>query len=185
MEDSTPKLMTATEFNASVKSWTTLVRGRAVRNLHSKANRTSKEWRKRKTPKLGNSLDGDFRDFNNLIVGIRFTFERHGVFLHYGVGRGYIKQGDSVVRGRKLSRAEKNYQRLRGYSRKDTENMKIAYDGSHSVRRQRVDWLDVEIRSGIKSLADIAQEFHGDKAMAKVLQTLDRITIDKKNNYGR
>jgi hypothetical protein len=48
------------------------------------------------------------------------------------------------------------------------------------LQNPKENWLDVEIRIGIKQLADYVQEYHGDRAMQKVLEMVERMTIERK-----
>lgn len=178
MQDSDPKYTTAEEFNQSVRNWSFSIKRKSIQNLTFKTKGNSRDWKKRNTPKLKSSIDDIYKEFKNEVVGVGFNFEKHGVFVHYGVGRGYIREGGIVKRGRKLNTEEKNKQRKRGYTKKETEQMRIAISGP--INRKPVDWFDVEIRTGIGKLADIAQEYHGDKAMKRVLDTWDKLKIDKK-----
>jgi len=178
MEDSVPKLLTVEEFNNEVRDWSFSVKRKSIGNLSSKTKGDSKEWKKRSSPHLKNSIDDIYKQFNSEVVGVGFNFEKHGVFIHYGVGRGYIKEGNRVVRGRKLNDAERNVQRKRGYKNKEINEMRISGDGS--INRKPIDWFDVEIRTGIGKLADIAQGYHGDKAMKRILDTWKKLKIDKK-----
>ncbi|MBA4411128.1 MAG: hypothetical protein C0397_17135 [Odoribacter sp.] len=47
--------------------------------------------------KLANSIDSKYRKDFNVINNISFQFERHGVFVHKGVGRGYQSNGKGFV----------------------------------------------------------------------------------------
>jgi len=47
--------------------------------------------------KLANSIDSKYRKSYNVINSVTFQFERHGVFVHKGVGRGYEASGNGFV----------------------------------------------------------------------------------------
>ena len=47
--------------------------------------------------KLADSIDSKFKKEYNAINNISFQFERHGVFVHKGVGRGYQSNGAGLV----------------------------------------------------------------------------------------
>ena len=81
------------------------------------------------------------------------------MFVAYGVGNGYIREGGKVVRG------------------SHNPNRIVA---SGPIRRRPVDWLDKNIENQIQGLADIAGDYYGDKAAENVLEQLNRVTIIKK-----
>ena len=47
--------------------------------------------------KLANSIKTKFREVHDVITSVNFSFERHGVFVHKGVGRGYPISGGFVL----------------------------------------------------------------------------------------
>ena len=113
---------------------------------------------------------------------IGFNFNKYGVFVHYGVGRGWIRQGGTVVRGQKVKKgSELEFQlKQRGYAKKDIK--KYVIGGSEGNKRSPVDWFDSVLKAKIQELADIASEFYGDNAMEQLGEMLNRITIEKKYN---
>ena len=48
--------------------------------------------------KLSESISARLGKKTGVIELVSFSFERHGVFVHKGVGRGYELQGNAVVR---------------------------------------------------------------------------------------
>ena len=168
MQESTPQLITPEQFNTKVRGWTISVRQRMAGNIPES------------TGALKRSLESFVLD-NKEGIPIRayFKFERHGVFIHYGVGRGYIRANGMVVPGRRLNKQEQGQYRKRGENRKDIAKMRILYNDG-SVRRTPLDWFDMEIKVGIRELADIAQEYHGDAALERLLRQIDKATIQKK-----
>ena len=52
----------------------------------------------RSEKKLDHSITGKTKRNFDVVDRITFTFERHGVFVHKGVGRGYQMQGGMVRR---------------------------------------------------------------------------------------
>lgn len=161
MADSDPNYTTVDKFNDDVKKWTVSTRRKIRSNIKSSIKDDSKEWKGRKTKKLAQSLTYGFRKNHGEVYRIRYSFERHGVFLHYGVGRGYVRNGDTVTRG--VRAGKKDF---------------IVKNGS--INRKPVDWFDVEIKSGISVLADIAQEYHGDKALQGFAEVNKNALIDKR-----
>ena len=178
-----PKLMTEAEFNAAVKAWASGVRMSSSRNLDSMVKHDEKDWKNRTSKHLKQSLSASFKVNTGIVQRIRFQFERHGVFLHYGVGRGYVRVGNSIVRGRRLQEFEHARMMQKGYQKKELKNYKVLEkNSSGQVERKPVDWIDVEIRTGLKTLANVAQEFYGDVAMKRILDQMDKATITKKKN---
>ena len=113
--------------------------------------------------------------------GIGFKFAKHGIYVHYGVGRGYVYSNGTVVRAQRIRKGDALwYQHLaKGYTRKEIAKKYVA--GSGEIRRKPVDWLDSVLKSSIGELADIVCEYHGDKAMEQILEVLDRATIGVKS----
>lgn len=111
---------------------------------------------------------------------IAFAFPRYGVFVHYGVGRGWVRHGGSVVRG---SRVKKNTDlwhqlRKRGYTTKEMTSTVMA---SNKVRgRHPLNWLDKVIMARINNLADMAAEYAGDYARDELLKNFRKMKINKK-----
>ncbi|MDD3194420.1 MAG: hypothetical protein PHU68_01290 [Paludibacter sp.] len=152
MIDTTPSLMQAEEYNKLVKNWTLKTRSKFQHNAPVSGSGNNK------TRALRPSIDSSTKRYGKEIGKIRFGFEKHGVYIHYGVGRGYIRNGNAVVRGSK-----------------NNENVI-----SQGFKRRPNDWFDVEIKKGIRELSLIAQEYYGDWAMNKLLQQIDKATIQKK-----
>lgn len=152
MQNSTPKLITTQEFNEKVRGWTISVRSRMARNA---PKYTGVESRKRVDPKLAASLSYRIRkDREDISSRIKYQFPRHGVFIHYGVGRGYMREGGAVV--------------------------KVSRSRTQGINRRPNDWFDVEIRNNMEDLAEIAQEFYGDWALDDMLSKIEKFTIQRK-----
>lgn len=160
MENYTPKLITEGQFNESIRNWTVITRRKMRTNIQSSIKQNSKEWKGRKSKKLSQSISYRFRTQFGSIASIRYSFERHGVFLHYGVGRGYVRSGNTVTRGKRT-----------GNNSKDISN--------GAINRTPVDWFDVEIKTGLKTLADITQEYYGDLALKSILYQSNKALIQK------
>lgn len=159
MEDSTPKLITEDQFNESVRNWTVVTRRKMRTNIQSDTKQDSKEWKGRKSKKLSQSIFYRFRKQFGSISSIRYSFERHGVFLHYGVGRGYKKMGNSIYRVKKRKSGN--------------------YEVNGDIKRKQIDWFDVEIRTGLSKLAYAAQEYYGDEALRKILGNSTKFLIER------
>lgn len=168
MEDSTPTLMTVEEFNNAVKVWRMSRRREIVRNTKTLFGGKGKDGSYTRISdrttflKLSRSIKARSGSDKGIVDEVKFNFARHGVFLHYGVGRGYKKVKGSRV----VSRVKKNkagsYNNING-----------------SIKRHPVDWFDVVIRRGVKDLADTAQRFYGDQAMRDILNDIDKYLIEK------
>ncbi len=156
MQDQTPPLLSVDEFNRKVKSWTLRTRSRFKSNAPVG---TGKDSTTRAAKKLSMSIHSRTKSKQGPIYKIGFQFERHGVFVHYGVGRGYIRQGGAVVRG-------------------SHKNEKV--DRTTGFKRRPNDWFDVEVRRGMKELADITQQYYGDWAMEKILEQLENKALIQK-----
>lgn len=145
--------MTAEEFNERVRAWGETVRSRSLGTLVAETQTYSGNLRSR----LKAATDMDRGD--GLAHAVAFKFLRYGVFVAYGVGNGYIRQGGRVVRG-------------------SHDPNRIVTPGP--IRRRPVDWLDNNIEPQIQGLADIAADYYGDNAARDVLEQIGRVTIAKK-----
>ncbi len=152
-DSSNASIMSANEFNQRVKDWGETVRSRSLGTLVAETNVYSGELRSRLKSATNTARD------DGLAHAVAFKFVRYGVFVAYGVGNGYIRQGGRVVRG----------------SHDPNRNVKPG-----PIRRRPIDWLDCNIEQQIQGLADIAADYYGDNAARDVLEQIDRVTIAKK-----
>lgn len=152
-DSSNASTMSASEFNQRVKDWGETVRSRSLGTLVAETNVYSGELRSRLKSATNTARD------DGLAHAVAFKFVRYGVFVAYGVGNGYIRQGGRVVRG----------------SHDPNRNVKPG-----PIRRRPIDWLDCNIEQQIQGLADIAADYYGDNAARDVLEQIDRVTIAKK-----
>lgn len=152
-DSSNASIMSANEFNQRVKDWGETVRSRSLGTLVAETNVYSGELRSRLKSATNTARD------DGLTHAVAFKFLRYGVFVAYGVGNGYIRQGGRVVRG----------------SHDPNRNVKPG-----PIRRRPIDWLDCNIEQQIQGLADIAADYYGDNAARDVLEQIDRVTIAKK-----
>lgn len=162
MENSTPKIMTVDEFNEKVSGWSVTTRSRLASSAPVFSGERSKS---EKDETLQSSIRTSKKKQFGEIVGVGFGFARHGIYVNYGAGRG---QG-----GTKGSK----------WRNKDDEMMKTKSKSlglMNTRNRHAVDWFDGNIRMGLKELADIAQEYYGDKAMRELLDKIDKFTVSKK-----
>lgn len=151
MTETTPNLTDAQQFNKQVRDWTIKVRGRIKSNAPSSDHVSDNKLKNAIFYKLiHQSRDPE-------VSRVKFEFPRHGVFVHYGVGRGYARMGNSVVRVSRSGSAVKG-----------------------TIKRKPNDWFDVEIRAGLRDLAVIAQEYYGDWALDDMLNKMEKFTIQKR-----
>ena len=90
-----------TEQNTIVKAWKAKVlsslKGSVISEFHH--GKTGMVQRKnRDEDKLSSSLKGYIHLDYNLADGVSFRFERHGIFVHKGVGRGYSSSKNMVTK---------------------------------------------------------------------------------------
>ncbi len=91
---------------------------------------------------------------------LEFSFLRHGVFFHKGVGRGYFIQGGKVVRGYKSKV-------LRGLGgRREAEGGIVVVSGQH--RRQPKEWFSPILDMEMPGLVRMITEMRGDRALKEV-----------------
>lgn len=167
------KLITPADYNKKVLDWSVDVKQQSSIILSTRTSSSGK---------LQSKLQNRVRmDKEGIASSVGFRFYRYGVYLAYGVGRGYVRIGNRVVRGTRVTNFPQLVAQFRkkGEKDKDIKKMKIAFvDGA--VKRVPVDWLDSTIAKKIGNLGDIAGEFYGDESLSHVLDQLNKITIQKK-----
>lgn len=90
---------------------------------------------------------------------VRFRFPRHGAFVHYGVGRGWIRQSGTVVRGWR-------------------HPVKVVSPTAKG--RKAVDFLDRHIQANANEFIDLAMEWTQDRALSAIRKELRKMTLTKK-----
>lgn len=113
---------------------------------------------------------------------IGFKFPKYGVFVHYGVGRGWVRQGNAVVRGSRVKKNSEIWHQMkkRGYSTKELSKASIPIASKKpGMGRKPLDWFDKVLKAHINELADVAAEFYGDDSREKLGEMLERMTIKK------
>lgn len=112
------------------------------------------------------------------IVG--FKFNRYGVYVAYGVGRGWVRENGTVKRGSRVKKgsAAETLLKGRGYSKKDLRSYIIG--GSGGKGRKPLEWFDGVLLSRTEELGDIAAEYYGDYSMEQLEEMVGRMTITKK-----
>ena len=84
---------------------------------------------------------------------ISFEFYRYGIFLAYGVGRGYIHTSGGVIRGMRNSKSKK--------ARSSKTNGKYK-PITGAIKRKPVDWFDNTVGENQDKFADIVANYYGD-----------------------
>jgi hypothetical protein len=102
-ESTNNKLMTEAEFNAAVRKWTNSIRSEMVESASNefakgKAGTFSSIKDQMTHQKLKESITRNVRTVYGVANSVGFGFAKQGIYLHYGVGRGYVRSGGSVVR---------------------------------------------------------------------------------------
>lgn len=150
------------QYNKEIREWSQEMRMALKRQIGSMSSKGKKE--------LVRSLRYKTKVQDKEIVKIAFEFSQHGVFWHYGVGRGYIREGGKVVRGRNASKFEKTLA-----ARKNRQAGKVLTAGNAAIKRQPKEWFDPIYEKRIDSLGDILANHHGDDFFAK----FDKMKISK------
>ncbi|MFZ4400922.1 MAG: hypothetical protein ACOYO1_12875 [Bacteroidales bacterium] len=89
-----------TEQNEIVKQWRNVVL-RDLKNstsgfVHGKKGMIKRKGRSEE--KLTDSFKGKIHLFYNVADAVTFSFERHGIFVHKGVGKGYTSSNNMVTK---------------------------------------------------------------------------------------
>lgn len=164
--------MTKEEFEGVIREWAKDARSEMRGILRSKTHG------KGELQKISVSVRED-RKTTTHYAG--FGILRYGVYVAYGVGRGWIRQNGSVVRGSRVKKGSDLEAQLkkRGYTKKEIR--KYAVGGGSGKGRKPVDWFDSVLIKNIGLLADAAADYYGDYSQGKMLDMLNRSTIKK--NY--
>ena len=163
-----PETITVSEFNKQVKDWTKKVQSRAKSRLR---DATTGDSSGRGLRSITPSYKYDYGE----LFSTGFHFSYYLVFIHYGVGRGYVRKNGTVVRGRR----DDNTKFMTYRNGIPAETWKSYENDKRPVRRFGFDWMDIEIRNNLEKLADIAVAYHGDKAAKEVMQQATKLLIDK------
>jgi hypothetical protein len=85
--------------NEVIKAWKSMVTRKLKTSAHWFEGKGSMVMRgDRKEKQLWKSIRGRTHEDHGAVDRVTFLFERHGVFIHKGVGRGYQMSGNSVIR---------------------------------------------------------------------------------------
>lgn len=129
--------------NSAIKEWANPTRkelATSINNLTSKGKGD-----------LVRSLRTKYKRYYGEIDAVAFTFDRHGVFLASGVGRGYVMVDGKVVRGSKSKGGQKS---------KKTNDDIIQKSGA--LKRKPKDWFSDTLDSRVPILADQIAEMSAD-----------------------
>jgi len=159
----TPKELS--QFNLMVKRWSAMVRrklyGSVLRFRNGKPGAVTRGLERgsgRTEYKLKDNLSYKPGYYYGQIDSVSYRFERHGVFVHKGVGRGYIMSGGVVVRGHKPSKELIKYAKAQNRAVGNTIL-------SGPVRRQPADWFNIIMDKNVPELADKVAKLNADAAV--------------------
>lgn len=137
------------EYNKRVTAWGSALGSKirmAIRSLTTKGKGDLLKSLRLKTAKWYGEVDK-----------LSYHFVRHGVFVHKGVGRGYIMQGGVVVRGYKPGKVLKAAMVTANRS----VPSKILKPGE--VNRKPAEWFNPVVNENIEGLADMIAEMDADR----------------------
>lgn len=133
------------DFNKGVAGWTTKVRNKIKYRIGRLTNKGKGE--------LIRSLRSKSKRDYGEIDQITFQFARHGVFVHKGVGKGYVMKGGRVVRGYKPKVLRKRKQSL----------PPVEIPGV--MNRRPKEWFNPTLEKNIPELADMVAEMRSEQAV--------------------
>ena len=147
-----PKDISIDDYNKRVTEWgsETGVKIRsAIRTMATKGKEDLVKSLRLKTAKWYGEVDK-----------LSYHFERHGVFVHKGVGRGYAMIGGKVMRvnGSPDTQFWKEYAKLKNREYKP----KVLTAG---INRKAVEWFNPVVKDNIEKLADLVAEMNTDRVV--------------------
>jgi len=151
------------EFNQKAMQWTLSVKNVFKANIKGKMS-------SKQTGELLSSVRSRISKQGGMLNQIGFDFHRYGVFMAYGVGRGYVHTPGGVIRGMRPDSHRKSH----GIEGK---GQFTAY-GSGPLRRKPIDWFDSELPENVEKLADLIVEYYGDMYLINN-DTVSRLSIAK------
>lgn len=173
MEERIVTTQQITSFNTSVKGWGMNIRTGLKSNARTMLAHAEKR-KYNKYPPLDKSISMLTSKEYGIISSITFRFAFQGLFVHLGVGRGYVHEGNSVKLGRKYSGDEIGALKGKGYTSREIKKMRHIYKDQSGNNRTPVDWFDMTIRSGMGWLAEYAGDFWGQRAMNAIFSQMDK-----------
>ncbi len=157
------KIINEGEFNQRTMQWTMDVRSIFKANIKGKMSA-------KQTGELLSSVKSRISKSGGMLNRIGFDFHRYGVFMAYGVGRGYVHTPGGVIRGMRSDAHRKS----KGREGKG----QFSLYGSGPLRRKPVDWFDSELPENVEKLADLIMEYYGDMYLINK-DTVTRLSIEK------
>lgn len=140
------------EQNEAVSKWASMVqrrlRDRTSYFVHGKHGTTNRPGRTEKN--LGDSIRSITKKSYGVIDRVTYTFERHGVFVHKGVGRGYKMQGGMVIRTAKSE---------------DPATRQPTWWGDDPRPRLPNEWFNPLLEQTLPELADKLAEINADAVL--------------------
>ena len=140
------------EYNRRVSRWGLELEGK----LRSSIGMLTSKGKGR----LVKSLRLKTAEWSGEVDKLSYHFLRHGVFLHKGVGRGYVMQGGVVVRGQKPGKVLKAAAANAGRSIA-SKVLKLG-----EINRNAVEWFNPVVSGSIESLADMVTEMNADRVVS-------------------
>lgn len=160
--------MTAEEiavYNSYLKKWGGFIQRKfaasAARFTHGKGGAVTRGIQKnhsRTELKLNKSITNRADMHFGMIDYIGFNMERHGVFVHKGVGRGYVMEGGMVIRARKPGKEQQLYAKAQN---RVLGPIKIDAD----MKRRAVEWFNPILDAAMPGLADKIAEMNAEAAV--------------------
>ena len=184
MANNNDSLMTADKFNEKMSEWGLKVSTQAKAVIEASTHSDAPRFRDgSKNKKLSTTVESKVKiGPDGWAKWIGFSFIRSGIWLAYGVGRGWVMQNGQLVQGSRVKKGGQLYMNLKkkGYSGKDMRKYVVRDKNRINAKpRTPVDWLDHVIKNNMQEVADINGEYFGDKAAEKILESFDRMTIRK------
>jgi hypothetical protein len=142
--DLEPKIVTSEEYNARVAAFGSDI-GQMIRtNISMLTSKGKGELLKSFRMKTKQSFGEVDR--------ITYHFERHGIFLHKGVGKGYSMVGGKLSR---ISRTSNN------------QNEKLSFKAltGSILKRKPIEWFNPIITGNMDKLADLIAEMRADQVV--------------------
>lgn len=146
-------MMTIQEFDIQLKTWGQSVKRDAAVKLSQHTHSSGKLQRINVRAGFSDKMSAHFVGFN---------FKRYGVFVAYGVGSGWVRQGGTVVRT------------ARGPQKP------AKYHPGYVLIRKPLDWFDSSIDAHINQVSMLAANYYGDQAVQTTLDAMRRAKIIKK-----
>ena len=166
--------MTKEEYESRLAQWAENAKREMAGIIHSKTHGKGELEKIKVSVKEDSKTTSHYAGFN---------FNRYGVFVAYGVGRGWIRQNGRVAPGSRVKKGSEMEAQLkkRGYQKREIRQYAVGGEGSGHARKP-VDWFDSVLLAHIEELGNIAAEYYGDKALEAIVDVLNRSTIKK--NYS-